>query len=438
MAESSESKKASKKTSLHQNQQTHEMVSPIKVSIECTYPELEAVKHFNEDVFSKLFFNHGLEGLYCVSGKQDAIDEFSNTLLSLCRKTVINVSSACFKRVAKYPGVYCYFDENLRKIYIFAKLKEKLKYVEEIIQKFDDEMSGPEKMLNKKILESQIDDFSNEEDDKNVQNYKQYTMEADEYDTVCHFHKEFLTKLQKKEDGMKVHLIGQKDLIERLMVVQKEIREHFYSERLEYNCRDDFKINKIYTDMTMTRGDSNVHMGVKTSGFTITVLFTSKSKEEVVKMTSWFEDEFKKMTENNERKHWEKKNLFTPKDDFLIFQEGGVKVFAVKGDILQIRTDAIVCPSTQEVGKYIRRETGSGDQGIGHLKSNIVKLIRVPGSKVFLMHTKVPKWYEYAENDNPCEDCIKDIESLIDRCILASSSFESIAVPDFFSGNDIY
>lgn len=438
MAGSSESKKASKKTSLHQDQQTHEMVSPKKVSIECTYPELEAVKHFNEDVFSKLFYNHGLDGFYCVSGKQGAVDEFSNALHSLCRKTMINVGSACFKRVAKYPGVYCYFDETLRKIHIFAKLKEKLKYVEEIIQKLDYEMSGQEKMLNKTILESQIDDFSKEAEDKNVQNDKQYTMEADEFDTVCHFHKEFLTKLQKKEDGMKVHLCGPKDLIERLMVVQKEIREHFYSERLEYNCRDDFKINRIYTDMTMTRGDNNVHMGVKTSGSTITVLFTSKSKEEVVKMKSWFEDEFKKMTENSERKHGEKKKIFTPKDDFLIFKEGELKVFAVKGDILQIGTGAIVCPSTQEVGKYIRRETGAGDDVIGHLQSNIVKLIPVPGSKLFLMHTKVPKWYEYAENDNPCEDCIKDIESLIDRCILASSSFESIAVPEFFSGNDIY
>lgn len=437
MARSSESKKASNETFLHQDQQTHGMVSPKKVSIECTYLELEAVKHFNEDVFSKLFYNHGLDGFYCVSGKQDAIDEFSNTLLCLCRKTINNVSSACFKRVAKYPGVYCYFDETLREIHIFAKLKEKLKYVEEIIQKFDYEISGQQKMLNKNILESQINDFSKERDD-NVQNDKQYSMEADEFDTVCHFHKEFLTKLRKKEDGKKVHLHGPKDLIEKLMVVQKEIREHFYSERLEYNCRDDFKINRIYTQMTMTRGDDNVHIGVKTSGFTMTVLFTSKCKEEVVKMKSWFEDEFKKMTENSKKKHGGKKNLFTPKDDSLIFQEGELKVFAVKGDILQIETGVIVCPSTQEVGKYIRRGTGTSDDVIGHLQSNVVKLIPVPGSNLFLMHTKVPKWYEYAENENPCEDCIKNIESLIDRCILASSSFESIAVPDFFSGNDIY
>lgn len=407
------------------------MVLPEKSSFQCNISERNAIRHFYENVLSRLYCKEETDGLCYLSGKPEAIEEFSNTLGCLYSKKVENVSFPCYTMVTKYPGVYCYYNKVRRELEIFAKYREKVNSIEEIILKMESEIPENDKIMKKKISEIQEIDSSTTEDNKHVQDDHQYTMKADDFDTVCHFHKEFLTELRRTDKESNVHLTGHKDQIEKLKVVHKEIEDNFYSQELKCHGRDYNKIHEIYTQMTVT---SNVHIRIKSSGYLTTVHFTAREKKEVEKMKSWFDDELKKMTESSARPTETKRKILTPKNDCIIFQEGEIKVYAVKEDVLRIFTDAIVCPSNQQVGEYIMKAAEIYVEKNRRRISDTINIQIAPKLNSHICTIKVPHWYRYAESNNPCEDCIKDIQSIVEQCLYASENFTSIAVPEFHSG----
>lgn len=324
---------------------------------------------------------------------------------------------------------------------MYAKSEEILKAAEELFKsqarkgerRSDEVLDEENQNLPQKTYPSTTDN-------NDALNDEYYEMEADDFNTVCHFYKELTTGFKERCVGSKVHLKGPKDQVENLKFALQEITQKFYTVEIERDGREQSKIYDIYAQMMQV--EHSIHTRVITRGSKIAVLFTGKEKESVADLKSWFEVELKNKTKTSGKKmatYQKKSSLY---ENCLIFEEKQLKVYAIEKDILEVSSAAIVCPYPLHVGQYIRKklgvESGIADY-IGRLGLDEIKVIPVDtsSSKLTLLHTSVPYWTKYYKKDNPSDDCIQDIQSIIENCLSAGEIYKTLSIPVFYSGTNI-
>lgn len=399
----------------------------------CSISEWEAIRYFYQDVASKLYCNPDLDGVrYWLSGKPEAIDEFSHALGSIFEMTFNNISRIMFDEIeAKNKGVYCYFVEEQRTLQIFAKSQEKLDFIKENLTNFNKKGSGRANTFDKQKSEFQTDNSSTTRGDKNVENEIQLKIAADQFDTVCHFYKEFSAKFKRSDEKDHIIITGPKNLVKQFEIAQKDIKDNFFEEIIVLDSRRISRVQDVFASMTET----DIHVRTGKIGSNNIIMLTGKNKHEVCKMKSWFEDELEKKKQKS-RNQFEvkKRHSSLAQNNCLVFQEGKFKVYALKEDILQVNADALVCPASH-VGHYIQKNAGINDFIV--VKAfDVTPITDAPklDTCTMLIHTKVPRWSDYGRNKNPCEDCIEDISSIVQQCLSAGSISSTIAFPEFVSG----
>lgn len=409
-----------------------------KNTLRCSISDWEAVKFFFKDVISKLYSKPDLDdSRYVVSGNLESINEFSHSLNSLFKRTLTNIGQDNLKLATKSKSVYYYFAKKESRLIIYAKSEEKLTAVEEVFKSIvrkgehrHDEVLGEE---NQNLPHKTYPSIT---ENKDAQNDEDYEMEADDFNTVCHFYNELTTDFKKSCDGSKVHLKGPKDQVENLKFALQEIAQKFHTVEIECDGREQSKIYDIYAQMMQV--EHSVHTRVIMRGSKIAVLFTGKERKRVANLKSWFEVELKNFGKKIAT-YKKKSSLY---ENCLIFEERQIKVYAIEKDIIEMSTVAIVCPYPLHVGQYIREklgvESGIADY-IGQWSLDEIKAIPVDtsSSKLTLLYTSVPYWTKYVQKDNPSDDCIQDIQSIIEKCLSAGEIFKTLSIPVFFSGTDI-
>lgn len=413
-----------------------------KKTLRCSISDWEAVKFFFKDVISKFYSKPDLDDSCCVvSGNQEAINEFSHSLKSLFKRTLTNIGQDDLKLGTKSKSVYYYFTKKENRLIMYAKSEEILKAAEELFKsqarkgerRSDEVLDEENQNLPQKTYPSTTDN-------NDALNDEYYEMEADDFNTVCHFYKELTTGFKERCVGSKVHLKGPKDQVENLKFALQEITQKFYTVEIERDGREQSKIYDIYAQMMQV--EHSIHTRVKMRGSKIAVLFTGKEKESVFDLKSWFEVELKNKTKTSGKKmatYQKKSSLY---ENCLIFEEKQLKVYAIEKDILEVSSAAIVCPYPLHVGQYIRKklgvESGIADF-IGLLGLDEIKVIPVDtsSSKLTLLHTSVPYWTKYYKKDNPSDDCIQDIQSIIENCLSAGEIYKTLSIPVFYSGTNI-
>lgn len=400
----------------------------------CSISDWEAIRYFYQDVASKLYYKPDLDGVgYWLSGKPEAIDEFSHALDSIFKVRLNNVSRIMFDEIdAKNKGVYCYFVEEERALEIFAKSQEKLDLIEENLSNFNKRGSESANTFDKQQLEYQTDNSITTGDDKNVENEMQLEIAADDFDTVCHFYKDFSAKFKRSDKQDHIIVTGPKHLVKQFKIAQKDIKDNFFGEIIVLDSRGISRVQDVFASMTET----DIHVRTGKSGSNNIIMLTGQNKHEVCKMKSWFEDELKKKKQKS-RNQFEvkKRHSSLAQNNCLVFQEGKFKVYALKEDILQVNADALVCPAPLHVGYYIQKNAGINDFIV--VKAfDVTPITDAPklDTCTMLIHTKVPRWSDYGKNKNPCEDCIEDISSIVQQCLSAGSISSTIAFPEFVSG----
>lgn len=400
----------------------------------CSISEWEAIRYFYQDVASKLYFNPDLDGVgYWLFGKPEAIDEFSHALGSIFEMKINNISRIMFDEIeAKHKGVYYYFVEEQNTLEIFAKSQETLDFIEENLTNFNKKGSVKANTFDKQKSEYQTDKSITTGYDKNVENDVHHRMPADAFDTVCHFYKEFSAKFKRSDEKDHIIVTGPKHLVKQFEIALKDIKDNYFEEIIVFDARGFSRVQDVYTSMPET----DIHVRMGKSGSNNTIIFTGKNKQKVSKMKSWFEDELEKKKKNSRKKfEVKKRHSSLAQNDCLIFHEGKFKVYALKENILQVCADALVCPAPLHVGDYIKKNAGIKDTIIVKTFDD-TPITDAPklDTCTMLIHTKVPRWSDYGRNKNPCEDCIEDIGSIVQRCLSAGSISSTIAFPEFFSG----
>lgn len=406
-----------------------------KKKVYCSISEWEAIRYFYQDVLSRLYCTPDPDGLrYLLIGKPDALDEFSHALGSLFKMTLNNINQVMYESAAKNTRVYCHFVEKQCTLEIFAESEERLELIKTSLANFNKKGSGNANTFDKKLSELQDDESITTGDDKNVENDIHLKMEADEFDTICHFYKEFSEKIKRCYKKDHIILTGSESLVKKILIAQKDIKENFFNETLLFDARWISRVHDVYTQMTETVKD--VHVRIGKSGSDNIVLFTGLNKQEVFKMKSWFKDElYKKDKTNGKKSDGKKAHSSSSQKDCLIFQKEKFKVYSLEKDIFQVPAYAIVCPATLLVGNDIKEKAGLHRDIIDN-RADATSITDAPelDTCTVLIHTNVPRWSDYGGKYNPCDDCIQDIGFVVERCLNVVSNFSSIAFPEFVSG----
>lgn len=409
-----------------------------KKKMYCSVSEWKAVRHFYQDVLSRLYCAPDPDGLrYLLIGKTEALDEFSHALSSIFKMTLNNINQVMFECAAKNTGVYCHFVVKQCTLEIFAKSQERLEFIKTSLANFNKRGSGKANSFDKKQSESQDDESITTGDDKNVENDEHLEMAADDFDTICHFYKEFSEKIKRYDKKDHIILTGPKSVMKKILIAQKDIKDNFFNEILVLDARGISRVHDVYTQMTETEKD--VHVRIGKSGSNNTVLFTGLNEQEVLKMKSWFKDELDKKDKTSGKKPDGKKvHSSSSQKDCLVYQQRKCKVYSLEEDIFQVVAYAIVCPATLLVGNDIKKKAGLHENIIDD-RADATSVTHAPelDTCTVLIHTNVPRWSDYGGKNNPCEDCIQDIGFVVERCLNVTSDFSSVAFPEFVSGKNI-
>lgn len=443
ICENVESKRQNSTTCLPKGiTETSAVDASAKKTLSCSISDWEAVKFFFKDIISKLYSKPDRDdSCYVVSGNQEAINEFSHSLNSLFKRTLTNIGQDNLKLGTKSKSVYYYFAKKESRLIMYAKSEENLKEAEELFKsKARKGELRPDEVLDEENQNLPQKTYPSTTDNKDALNDEDYEMEADDFNTVCHFYKELTTGFKERCVGSKVHLKGPKDQVENLKFAFQEITQKFHTVEIERDRREESKICDIYAQMMQV--EHSVHTRVIMRGSKIAVLITGKEKKSVADLKSWFEVELKNKTKTSEKKittYQKKSSLY---ENCLIFEEKRIKVYAIEKEILEVSSAAIVCPYPLPVGQYIREklgvESGIADY-IGQLSLDEMKVIPVDtsSSKLTLLHTSVPCWTKYCQKDNPSDDCIQDIQFIIEKCLSVGEIFKTLSIPVFYSGTNI-
>lgn len=399
----------------------------------CSVSEWNAIRYFYQDVLSKLYCAPDPDGLrYSLIGKTEALDEFTHALRSIFKMTLNNINQVMYECAAKNTRVYCHFVEKQCTLEIFAESQERLEFIKTSLANLNKRGSGKANTFGKKQSELQDDESITTGDDKKEENDVQLEMEADDFDTLCHFYKEFSEKIKRCDKKDHIILTGPESVMKKILIAQKDIKDNFFNEILVLDARGISRVHDVYTQMTEREKD--VHVRIGKSGSNNTVLFTGLNEREVLKMKSWFKDELDKKDKTSGKKA----HSSSSQKDCLVFQQRKCNVYSLEKDIFQVVAYAIVCPATLLVGNDIKKKAGLHENIIGN-RADATSITTAPelDTCTVLIHTNVPHWSAYGGKNNPCEDCIQDIGFVVDRCLNVASDFSSIAFPEFFSGKNI-
>lgn len=409
-----------------------------KKKMYCSISEGEAIRYFYQDVLSRLYCKPDQDGLrYLLIGKPAALDEFTHALDSIFKMTLNNINQVMYESAAKNTRVYCHFVEEKCTLEIFAESQERLDFIKTSLANFNKKGSGKANTFDKKQSELQDNKSITTGDDKNEDNDIQLKMEADDFDTICHFYKEFSEKIKRSDKKDHIILTGPESLVKKILIAQKDIKDNFFVEILVLDAREISRVHDVYTQMTETVKD--VHVRIGKSGSNNIVLFTGLNKQEVLKMKSWFKDELDKKDKTSGKKPDGKKaRSSSSQKDCLIFQKGKLKVYSLERNIFEVCADAIVCPATLLVGNHIKKKAGLHENIISN-RADATSITPAPelDTCTVLIHTNVPRWSDYGGKNNPCEDCIQAIGFVVERCLFVLSNSSSIAFPEFVSGKNI-
>ncbi|XP_062602867.1 uncharacterized protein LOC134264599 isoform X2 [Saccostrea cucullata] len=363
------------------------------------------------------------EGMKLIRGSEKNVKIFEKALDELEYEEISPVTEKQCKELMeiKFEGVSVSFQEDKKSMIIFSRISEVLKKC----------LAQYQKSLQDSI-EIPVNDFN----------------------AIVYFEKSLCQEFPKKDD--KVIISGPRSMVEKYKAALAYARVNYTTQRviISENVKDEAEM------FISSFSSQNDNIYIRLEG--MVVFITSPNKNEVFKAKQEVDHHIDKIRKNkikfdskkgSGRAESTNETAERNKPD-VIHEEKGIKVFTLNFDFMRVNVDVIVNPSDEK----LHSKSGLSYhicKVVGHeVQDKCTKFIKaqrdgiLPIGKTFvtdggkkehllkIIHVNIPRWENYADTENPCEACLKDIISTVQACLFEPEleGAMSIAIPAISAG----